>query len=119
MSRKKIFITPKGKIIELLGYEHFAIRDILLSGVNEDDIITGIKNVPIVHYKFKGKNLRYFTDFFIKSENRFIEVKSHFTYICDYRRNLQKMRATKNSGYDVQIWIYDRKGNKVKEISFK
>lgn len=48
---RKEYIFPSGKIINVQGYEHYAL-DFLLKNENikEDNIITGCKNVPTIWY---------------------------------------------------------------------
>ena len=77
----KEYILPSGKIIKVQGYEPFALRDIInIEKINEDDIITGCKNVPTIWYNdLEGNKHRHFVDIFIPSQNRCIEIKSSWT----------------------------------------
>lgn len=49
----------------------------------------------------------------IKNQNKCIEVKSTWT-IKDKKANIfNKQKAAKELGYNYEIWVYDKKGNKV------
>ena len=57
----------------------------------------------------------HFVDFFIKSQNRCIEVKS--TWTNQSKNNvLEKQQAAINLGYNYKIWIFDEKGNKLQVL---
>jgi hypothetical protein len=109
----KKFTLPSGNIINIQGYEHFAL-DELLKNIKENDIITGSKNVPTIWYNDEsGKKHRHFVDIFIPSQNKCIEVKSTWTFKKQKEIVLLKKIAAKELGYLYEIWVYDNKGNKV------
>jgi hypothetical protein len=108
----KQYKLPSGKIIDYQGYENFALDTLLLiEKINEDDIISSRKNVPEIWYNDKnGKRRRHYVDFYIKSQNRCIEVKS--TWTNQEKNNVfEKQKAAKDLGYKYEIWIYDKNGN--------
>jgi hypothetical protein len=110
----KEYILPSGNIINIQGYEYFAL-DELLKIINENDIITGSKNVPTIWYNDEsGKKHRHFVDIFIPSQNKCIEVKSTWTFKKQKEIVLLKKIAAEELGYLYEIWVYDNKGNKVK-----
>ena len=45
----KNYILPSGKQIKYQGYENFALNEII-NNIDENDIITGCKNVPKITY---------------------------------------------------------------------
>jgi hypothetical protein len=109
----KEYTLPSGKIIKIQGYEHFALNE-LLKYIDENDIITGCKNVPIIWYNDEsGKKHRHFVDIFIPSQNKCIEVKSTWTFKKQKEIVLLKKTAAKELGYLYEIWIYNKIGNKV------
>lgn len=109
----KEYILPSGNIINIQGYEHFALDEIL-KNINENDIITGCKNVPTIWYNDElGKKHKHFVDIFIPSQNKCIEVKSTWTFKKQKEIVLLKKIAAKELGYLYEIWVYDNKGNKV------
>ena len=115
MTSFKLFEYPSGNTIEIQGYEHFAIKELLENGISEEDIITGSDNVPEIWYiDSENKKRRHYVDIYIKSENKCIEVKSEWTlklqeYCMSYKQN-----AAKEQGYDYEIWIYNHKGVKLR-----
>ena len=111
----KEYVLPSGKIIKIQGYEHFALDELLQKeNINEDEIITGCKNVPTIWYNDEnGKNHRHFVDIFIPSKNKCIEVKSTWTLKKQKDIIFLKQNAGKQLGYLYEIWVYDNKGNKV------
>jgi hypothetical protein len=109
----KEYTLPSGNIIKIQGYEHFALNE-LLKNFNENDIITGCKNVPTIWYNDEsGKKHRHFVDIFIPSQNKCIEVKSTWTFKKQKEIVLLKKLTGKELGYLYEIWVYDNKGNKV------
>ena len=77
----KDYKTHEGNIRRIKGFENFALDELLnIEHILEDDIITNRKDVPEIWYHDKtGKKRRHFVDFFIKSQNLCIEVKSTWT----------------------------------------
>jgi hypothetical protein len=110
----KKYTLPSGKIINIQGYENYAI-DELLKLYSEEDIISDRKDIPRIQYKHQEKNKYYFPDIFVPKENKIIEVKSEWTYKRNYNLEL-KADATKLAGYIYEIWVYNRKGNRINTI---
>ena len=108
---RKSYILPSGETIFIQGYENFML-DYLLSveKINEHDIITLRRDVPEIWINDKtGKRRRHYVDFYIKSQNRCIEVKSNFT---NQEKNnvFEKQKAAKNLGLKYEIWIFNKSG---------
>lgn len=103
------YMMPSGEIVKVQGYENIAL-DELVQKYEEEDIVVGRSNIPTIEYHINDVKHVYFPDFFIKSENKIIEVKSEWT-IQLRRGNVQeKALATIKAGYKYEIWIYnDRK----------
>jgi hypothetical protein len=57
------------------GYESFCLDNLLSEGVDEDDIIVGLKNVPSIKYVHLEKARIYFPDIFIKSKDLYWKSK--------------------------------------------
>jgi hypothetical protein len=110
----KEYILPSGKIIKIQGYEHFALDELLKSdNLEETDIITGCKNVPIIWYNDSNdKKHRHFVDIFIPSQNKCIEIKSTWTFTTQRDTVFLKQLAGKKLGYLYEIWVYTGKGIK-------
>ena len=114
---KKQYKLPSGKIIDYQGYENFALDELLfVEKINEDDIISSRKDVPEIWYNDKNnKRRRHYVDFYIKSQNRCIEVKS--TWTNQEKNNvLEKQKAAKDLGYKYDIWIYNKNGDKIETL---
>jgi hypothetical protein len=103
--RTKTLILPSGKVFRYQGYEDKVIKELLESGIHEDDILTGPGNVPHIYYEFNGKKCRYYPDIFLPLLNKVIEVKSEYTWNKYKERNMAKVDATKNAGYDIEVII--------------
>ena len=109
----KIFKFPSNNEIKCQGYEPFALKE-LIEHYNENDIITGCKNVPTIWYNdIKQKKHRHYVDIYIPSENKCIEVKSTWTLKKKKDIVFEKQLAAKELGFNYEIWVYDCKGNKV------
>ena len=72
----------------------------------------GIKNVPKITYIDDNNIERYhYVDIFIPSQNRCIEIKSSWTF--KKPNVLLKQKYAKEKGYNYEIWVYDKKRNKI------
>ena len=111
----KNYTFPSGRIDTIQGYENYGLDDLLEDGILEEEIITDGKKMPEIYYTDKGIKHRYFPDIFIPSQNKFIEIKSTYTYDSDKERVLLKQKAAKYSGYLCEIWIYVEKIEKGKK----
>lgn len=110
----KTFIYPSGKGINCQGYEPFALKELIKTNIEENNIIMGCKNVPAIWYNDeKGKKHRHYVDIFIPSENKCIEVKSTWTIKKLSSNIFEKQKAAKEIGYNYEIWVYDSKGNRI------
>jgi hypothetical protein len=114
----KDYTYPSGKLIKCQGYEPFALNILIADHfIAEEDIVTSRKEVPEIWYKDSdNKDHRYYVDIFIKSMNKFIEVKSTWTY----KKNMEKVELTKNTvkekGFLYECWVFDSKGNVTETI---
>ena len=111
----KDYTLPSGNTIKIQGYEHYALDELYKKeNSNENDIITGSKNVPTIWYNDNdNKKHRHFVDIFIPSKNKCIEVKSTWTFKKQKEVVFLKQTAAKELGFLYEIWVYDNKGNKV------
>jgi hypothetical protein len=109
---RKLYILPSGKEEYIQGYEHFALDKLIKEEfIEENDIITGCKNVPTIWYNDElCKKHRHYVDIFIKSQNRCIEVKSTWTAKKKKDCIFLKQNAAKELGYKYEIWVYNCKG---------
>ncbi len=103
----KPYILPSGKEIKIQGYENKFLDEYFKNGGLEEDITTQGKDLPEIWYCTEdGKKHRYFPDFYIKSENKIIEVKSEYTYESNLEINLLKEKACSDNGYKFEFKIY-------------
>jgi hypothetical protein len=110
----KDYLLPSGKTIKLQGYESFGIK-YLLDKYNENDIIQGVKEINeeigFIYYIQNGKKRKYYSDFYVKSENKIYEIKSIWTYRANIEKNLLKKKACESIGLKFEFLIFDYKGN--------
>ena len=111
----KQYYWPSGNVSEVQGYEPYAL-DILLESYNESELIVDKDKMPEIWYYLEDgiKRHRYFPDIWISSLNKFIEVKSTFTWNLDKNSLYFKSKSIKESGYQFEIWIIENK--KIKQI---
>lgn len=109
----KDFTLPSGKIIRLQGYEVFGIK-YLLDKYDEKDILSSVKEINkeigFIYYKYKGRKKKYYTDFYIKSENKIYEVKSTWTYSANIEKNKAKRKACEQMGIKFEFLIFNSDG---------
>ena len=108
----KDYKLPSGNIIQIQGYEHYALDELIINNkIDELNIITGVKNVPEIRYtSFNNKIRCHYGDIYIPTENKIIEVKSTWTF--QKPDVLTRQKVAKELGYKYEIWVYDKKGNK-------
>lgn len=109
--RNKEYFFEDGKRILLQGYEPWAIDILLLTGYSSNELETETKFMPKINYIEGDKKRRYFPDIYISNDNLIIEVKSTWTYEKDKSRNLLKMQACLDAGYNFIFMIFDKDGN--------
>lgn len=110
----KEYTFPSGNKIKYQGYEHFAFDELLRDGLQENEIINGCKNVPEIWYTDEtGIKRKHYVDIYIPSQNRCIEVKSTWTAEKKKDYIFTKQKSGKELGYEYEIWIYGKNGNKV------
>lgn len=110
--KTKTYNLPSGKKLTVQGYENYAIDRLLnIEKIQEDDIVTSRTEVPECWYRDQSEKLRrYYTDIYIPSQNRCIEVKSKYTSQSSSIILESKINALKSLGYYVDIWIFNDKG---------
>lgn len=109
----KEYSLPSGKVLKLQGFEHFCLNDLLnKEGIKEDDIITSRIDVPELWYKDENNTEhRHYVDFFVKSLNKCIEVKSEWTMRKEKKDKIYlKQKASIELGYEYEIRVYSPKG---------
>jgi hypothetical protein len=115
--KKKLYVFPSGRIEKIQGYEGFGINDLLNSGYSEDDIVISNQEIEkftgkIWYNDSENKRRKYYPDIYIISENKIIEVKSHYTYDSAYSISIRKRKSCLDLLLNFEFWIYDKNGNK-------
>jgi len=115
--KTKEYIMPSGKIVNVQGYEPYGINWFLQNGYTEEDLIIETKDIEAligkVKYQnpLKNKESRYYPDFYVKSENCVIEVKSDYTYNKNKNINELKKSACIAAGLNFKFMIYTNVSN--------
>jgi hypothetical protein len=106
----KEYTFPNETSVEIQGYEHFALNDLLDSGISEDDLIEGYDQRPVISYELDGVQRKYYPDIYIPRFNVVIEIKSEWTFSKDEEKTIAKMHATAQAGFDTELLIYAPNG---------
>ena len=112
----KKYSLPSGKQVRFQGYENLT-NDLLFSEGNVEGGIE-FENTPIIKYEYDGKR-QYIPDCFISSINTIIETKSVYTWKRNEHKNWNKILSAINSGYNLRLVIWNRKKQKIKDVTFK
>ncbi|MBC8304894.1 MAG: hypothetical protein H8E55_55160 [Pelagibacterales bacterium] len=73
----------------------------------------------MVEFWYNNGENRYFPDIFIKSKNKFIEVKSTFTYNMHEDVIKSKCKSVTDNLYTIDIWILNKEGKILKEYKYE
>lgn len=113
--RFKNYIFPSGRVEKIQGYEDIALDDLInVELIDENDIIVGCKNVPTIWYNTDDNvKHRHYVDIFIPIQNRCIEIKAEWFYIRDKKQLILKKQAAETLGYKYELWVYNRKKEKI------
>lgn len=114
--KSKKFIFPSGRIDFVQGYEPIVLKYLLDNNIDEKDIITpstinGI--MPIIRYldPLTDTQRRYYPDIWLPKQNKFIEVKSDWTFNRELDVNITKFMTVANQGYKIEVRIYQNEKN--------
>jgi hypothetical protein len=102
---------PRGKIVNVQGYEKYAIEEILRKEMSdENDIIMGRSEIHKCLgdfiYIVGEKERFYFPDIYLKNLNKIIEVKSKYTYESGIEINNLKKESVIKKGIEFEFWIF-------------
>lgn len=103
--RTNKFITLNGDKVRVQGNEDKVIKDLIKSGIKEDEIICDRKRIPKIPYNIDGKNRIYYPDIYLPRFNLLIEVKSIYTWQKYKSVNLAKIDAAKKAGYQIRVVV--------------
>lgn len=106
------------KRFSLQGYEPQAIQWILRCKLAKaSELVTGVRNVPRILYRLKGRQHYHYPDIWIPSQNRLVEVKSRYTLLGKehyFKMTAAKCRAAKRAGYQYVLLLMDAEGRRTK-----
>ena len=76
--------------------------------------------MPKILWKDLENNIhRYYPDIFIPTKNKFIEVKSQWIWNLNKNLNLCKLNATKSQGFEIDVLLFNQKGNLIETYASK
>lgn len=117
--RHKDYMLPSGNIVKIQGYEDIALNE-LIESYEEDDINIGRGKVPTISYICaEGKKRIYFPDFYIKSTNTILEIKSEWTLKLSTCRLEDKAKSVLENGYKYEVWVYNSNKKDKRILTFK
>lgn len=99
------YIFESGRVSLIQGYENKAI-DKLLVTYDERELITDTILKPVIEYSYDGVVRKYYCDIWIPKDNLIIEVKSEYTMLAEFEKNLFKAVATKKAGYNFKLMVF-------------
>jgi hypothetical protein len=110
-AKNKQIISQCGKEFNLEGYEPIALKELLIQHTANDILHREeiIESIGLLRYRFDNKTSLYHPDFYIKSQNKIIEVKSEYWFNRDFEKNLAKKVACLDYGFVFEFWIYESK----------
>jgi hypothetical protein len=74
-----------------------------------------IENGPSIRYEMNLVNRIYHSDFYLPDFNLICEIKSTYTFNCDYDENLMKQKFAIKSGYNF-LFIIDKNYSDLEKI---
>lgn len=105
-SKMKKYFWKSGEETHLQGYEPIVLKELEEAGYTYSEVLTKKSDMPEIWYIGEDDNKhRYYPDFYIPSENKVIEVKSEYTMLVDFHKNLLKAQSTKELGFDYKLEV--------------
>lgn len=105
---RKTYILKSGREIKVQGWEPEAL-DYLLEEkqVDEKELVFGCEIPSIPYEDVDGKQRVYFPDFYLKSIDCLVEVKSFYTFLKDLETNYCKWKSVLNHGHRFRLILLD------------
>ena len=111
--RYKQFTFPCGNVVDVQGYEPYALDLLTICDYTYDDITIKQKGIPPIWYHVDNKRKRYFPDIYIKKENTIIEVKSDYTWKVDRQKCELVKSVCEKQGIKFCVWVFNKNGEMV------
>ena len=109
MFRLKESEFPSGAVVNVQGYEGVCIN-MLLNTYTEDQVIADSKLIPHINYKDRANRIRKYTPDILVKESEdsyfYVEVKSLYTYLLDYEKNIARYTACLEQQVPLMVWIF-------------
>lgn len=78
-----------------------------------------MNSLSLKYVNNKGEIHRYIPDFYIKSKNLLIEVKSEFTFYTSIDDNIAKCKAAQEMGYNIEFIVFKAINRKHINVKYK
>ncbi len=105
----KDYEFPDGTVVKVQGYEPFALDLLMAEGLKRKDLSLGEK-VPRISYTYDEAERSYFPDIYHVRSNTLIEVKSSWTWGKEKPKNVAKLNAARDAGYNVRLLVLSETG---------
>lgn len=102
------FISPKGNLYKVRGYEDLAIA-LLEKKYQPNEFIADDFKTPRIFYTLNEKQHIYYPDIFIPITNKIIEVKSWYWLNKQLQKNKAIMAEAQLKGFDFEFWVFSGK----------
>lgn len=105
----KEYVFPCGTVVEVQGYEPYALDMLVAMDYTFDDITIAKHAVPNIWYDaLDGKKKRYYPDIYIERENTIIEVKSDYTWRVDKLKCDLIRKECDKRGIKFYVWVFNK-----------
>jgi hypothetical protein len=106
------------EIIMIQGYENLTLDKLINENIPVDKIKVKTSNKPRIQYQWNNKLHWYYPDCYLPETNTVVETKSDWTWKTDLDRNMSKLRASQNCGYNVRLIVWNGKKELVLDTSY-
>lgn len=103
-------------------FDRLGVVFLLSSSIDFNDIKINHSDKPVIFYNWSGSMHRYFPDCYLPKLNMIVETKSPWTWEFQKDRNLSKVSASLDNGYDVRLITWEATRNSqtlVSDIIYK
>ena len=108
-------VSFNGVVFQCQGFEHHALDWMIrVKNIKPRHILQDHEADLAIWYRHRGRDRRYFPDFYLPKENRAVEVKSYWTLFGShdsdtYRINQKKRQATLAAGHVYSLIVIHKK----------
>lgn len=116
--KTKQFQFKTGEIVNVIGYEHHALRLLEEEGYGFSDLKVSNRKMITYYDTTRNRDRKYQPDIHIPSENKYIEVKSEYTIRCDIQLNKDKWNGCISQGHALEIWVIGNDGELISRVTW-